>query len=181
MSWSRAYHQSPGNHRRLRGVRVSSARLAGRPVKKAKSKRRPRTPARLRVVFVDDHPVVLEGFRRILEHDFDVVSCARDGESALAEAKKHSPDVLVCDISMPGMSGFDVARRLKVELPRVRVVFATMHDDRAYVAAAMKAGVYGYFVKTAEPAELASAIRAAAAGELYICTSLRDTLPRKRG
>jgi DNA-binding NarL/FixJ family response regulator len=142
-------------------------------VKKAKSKRRPKTPARLRVVFADDHPVVLEGFRTILEHDFDVVSCARDGEGALAEARKHLPDVLVCDISMPGISGLEVARRLKVELPRVRVVFATMHHDRAYLAAAMKAGAYGYFVKTAEPAELAAAIRAAAAGEVYVSTSLR--------
>jgi DNA-binding NarL/FixJ family response regulator len=128
---------------------------------------------RLRLVLADDHPAFLEGLRRILERDFDVLAAVMDGECALAEAARLSPDVVVCDISMPGKTGFQIARELKRSNSAIRVVFVTVHADPAYVSEALRCDVSAYVLKTAEASELRDAVRAAAAGEFYLSSRLR--------
>jgi DNA-binding NarL/FixJ family response regulator len=138
-------------------------------------------PARLRLVLADDHPAFLEGLRRILELEYDVLAAVTDGESALAEAARLSPDVVVCDISMPGKTGFEVALELKRSSPEIRIVFVTMHTDPAYVSEALRIGVTAYVLKTAEASELLDSIRAAAAaaaGEIYLSSRLRGGWPQ---
>jgi DNA-binding NarL/FixJ family response regulator len=130
---------------------------------------------RLRIVLADDHPEVLDRFRKIVACSHDVVATAADGESVLAAVVRFTPDVVVCDISMPGMSGFEVARRLARSNPEVKVVFLTVHSELDYVSEASRAGVAGYVLKTSLPSELDAAIRAAAAGESYVSTQLRKT------
>ena len=128
---------------------------------------------RLRLVLADDHPAFLEGLRRILERDYDVLAAVADGECALKEAARLSPDVVVCDISMPGKTGFDVARELRGRSPEIRVVFVTVHADPAYVTEALRLDVSAYVLKTAEASELRDAVRAAAAGEVFLSSRLR--------
>jgi DNA-binding NarL/FixJ family response regulator len=130
---------------------------------------------RLRLVLADDHPAFLEGLRRILERDYDVVAAVTDGESVLAEATRLSPDVIVCDISMPRMTGLEVARELRRLSPAIRVVFVTMHTDPGFVSEALRIDVSAYVLKTAEAAELREAVRAAAAGKLYLSSRLRES------
>ncbi len=128
---------------------------------------------RLRLLLADDHPAFLEGLRSILELDFDVIATVTDGEHVLAEAARLAPDVVVCDISMPGKNGFEIARELKRTSPAIGIVFVTMHADPAYVAAALRINVSAYVLKTAEASELCDAVRAAAAGEVYVSSRLR--------
>ncbi len=139
---------------------------------------------RLRLLLADDHPAFLEGLRSILEPDFDVIAAVTDGERAVAEAARLAPDVVVCDISMPGRTGFEVARELKRTSPAIGIVFVTMHADPAYVTAALRIDVSGYVLKTAEASELRDAVRAAAAGEVYVSSRLRRAglqLPARSG
>ena len=128
---------------------------------------------RLRLVLADDHPAFLEGLRRILEGDYDSLAAVADGESALREAARLSPDVVVCDISMPRKNGFDVARELRGLSPTIRVGFVTVHSDPAYVSEALRLDVSAYVLKTAEASELSEAVRAAAAGEVFLSSRLR--------
>jgi DNA-binding NarL/FixJ family response regulator len=125
------------------------------------------------LVLADDHPVFLEGLRKILEHEYDVLAAVTDGESALTEAARLSPDIVVCDISMPGKTGFEIARELNRSNPAIRVVFVTMHADPAYVSEALRTNVTAYVLKTAEASELLEAVRAAAAGGFYLSSRLR--------
>ena len=129
--------------------------------------------ARLRLLVADDHPAFLEGLRKILEREFEVLATVTDGDGALAEAARLSPDVVVCDISMPGKTGFDVARELKRRSPAIRIVFVTVHADPAYVTEALRLDVSAYVLKTAEASELTEAVRAAAAGEVFLSSRLR--------
>jgi DNA-binding NarL/FixJ family response regulator len=128
---------------------------------------------RLRLVLADDHPAFLEGLRGILERDHDVLATVSDGERAVSEAARLLPDIVVCDISMPRKNGFDVARELRRLRPAIRVVFVTVHSDPAYVSEALRLDVSAYVLKTAEASELTEAVRAAAAGEVYVSSRLR--------
>jgi DNA-binding NarL/FixJ family response regulator len=128
---------------------------------------------RLRVIVADDHAVVLAKLRVLLEDEFDVLAAVADGASAVAESKRLFPDVVVCDIAMPGMNGFDVARELGRTRPEIKVVFVTVSNDPAYLVEASRIRVLGYVLKT-EPSELKPAIRAAAAGERYLASRLRE-------
>jgi DNA-binding NarL/FixJ family response regulator len=128
------------------------------------------TPHPLRVLMVDDHPVVLAGLRALVEADpdFQVVGEARDGRIALRLAKQLLPDVVVLDISMPEMNGIEVATALLAERPECRVLVLTVHEDRAYLRQLVEAGVSGYLLKRSASDELIRALHAVVSGGMYL-------------
>jgi two-component system, NarL family, response regulator NreC len=134
-----------------------------------------REPARaLRILLADDHVTVRHGLKLLIDgqDDLIVVAEASDGESAIQGATRHRPDVIVMDISMPGMNGLVATRKLKELLPAVPIVALTRHGDDAYLQELLRAGVSGYVLKQSAPAELLQAIRAAAAGGQYLDSTL---------
>jgi DNA-binding NarL/FixJ family response regulator len=129
---------------------------------------------RLRVLLADDHVTVRHGLRLIIDGqpDMSVVAEASDGESAIAQALSLKPDVIVMDISMPGMTGLVATRKLKKLQPDAVIVTLTRHSDDAYLQELLRAGVAGYVLKQSPPTELVQAIRAAAAGGQYLDSAL---------
>src|SRR5215204_3988531 len=105
------------------------------------------------ILLVDDHPVVRQGYRRVLEtqSDFDVVAEAENAISAYAAFKMHAPDIVVMDISMPGASGLEAIRNIRLRAPRARILVFSMHSEAALVKSAFKAGASGYVTKSSEP------------------------------
>ncbi len=130
----------------------------------------PEAPARIRVVVADDHAIVREGIRHVLEREpgLEVVAEAADGPEALAAVAEHSPDVVVLDVSMPGLSGLEVTRGLREAERSVAILILSMFDDPEYVLEAVRAGADGYVLKDAGPAELRSAVRAVHEGREYL-------------
>lgn len=128
----------------------------------------------LRVLLADDHVTVRHGLKLLIDGqpDMTVVSEASDGERAIQQALSLKPDVVVMDISMPGVNGLVATRRLKEARPDVAIVTLTRHGDDAYLQELLRAGVSGYVLKQSAPAELLQAIRAAAAGGQYLDSSL---------
>ena len=129
---------------------------------------------KIRVLLADDHAIVRAGLRMILagEPDMAIVGEAADGDSALRMTEETHPDVVVMDISMPGMNGLDGVRYVKESVPETQVVVLTMHEDQRYFFQALEAGASGYVIKGAPPIELLTAIRAVRKGEAYFCPSL---------
>jgi DNA-binding NarL/FixJ family response regulator len=119
----------------------------------------------VRVLIADDHAVVREGLRNLLtQADFDIVGEAASGEQALEATAASRPDVVVLDLSLPGIDGIEVARTIRAEQPTTAVVVLTAFADRERVLAAVDAGVAGYVLKDDDPEGLIAAIRAAAIG-----------------
>jgi len=116
---------------------------------------------RPRVLLADDHRMVTEGLKGLLADDFELVGAVEDGHALLAAAKELRPDVIVADITMPRLNGIEALHLLKRHNPQVKVVFLTMHQDRAYARRALAAGAAGFVVKHAAPEELVMAIHAA--------------------
>jgi DNA-binding NarL/FixJ family response regulator len=127
---------------------------------------------RPRVLLADDHRMVAEGLKSLLADDFELVGAVEDGHALLAAAKKFRPDVIVADITMPRLNGIDALHLLKKDNPEVKVVFLTMHQDRAYARRALEAGAAGFVVKHAAPDELVMAIHAALKGKTFITPAL---------
>jgi DNA-binding NarL/FixJ family response regulator len=123
---------------------------------------------RLRLLLADDHTLVLEGIRKLLENDFDLVGTVEDGHSLLRVAGQLQPDVILLDISMPLLNGIDACRELVKSLPAARVIFLTMHADVAYVEEAFRAGGSGYLLKRSAASELPRAIDAVMHGSKYV-------------
>lgn len=121
-----------------------------------------------RILIADDHALVLEGFRRILEEQYELVGAVEDGRALLDAAKTVQPDLVILDVSMPLLNGIDAAAQLKKLHPRVKIVIVTMHADRDYVRAAFEAGASAYLLKRSAVDELELAIRAVMAGHSYI-------------
>ena len=121
-----------------------------------------------RLLLADDHTLMLEGIRLMLEPEFDLVGSVENGQALLAAAKALKPDVILLDISMPLLNGIDAARRLRKILPSARLIFLTMHSDSDYVAEAFRAGAMGYLLKRAAASELITAIRAVLKGHHYV-------------
>jgi DNA-binding NarL/FixJ family response regulator len=123
-----------------------------------------------RIVLADDHPIVLDGLRNLIraEQDFELVGEAASGLSALKIIREQRPDVAVLDISMPELNGIVLCRRLAGEMPALRLLVLTLHEDRAYLNQALEAGVRGYVLKRSAVENLVQAVRAVMVGGLYI-------------
>ena len=132
------------------------------------------TPATVRVLLADDHVTVRHGLKLLIDSqpDMEVIAEASDGHTAVQRAVTLRPDVVVMDISMPGMNGLVATRKLKQLEPHCAVVTLTRHGDDAYLQELLRAGVSGYVLKQSPPAELLQAIRAAASGGQYLDSSL---------
>lgn len=113
---------------------------------------------RPRVFLADDHTLLLEAFRKLLEPKYDVVGTATDGRQMLSQVRKLQPDVVVLDISMPHLNGFDAGEKLKQILPRVKLLFLTQNEDPDMVAEAFRIGANGYLLKNSAASELFQAI-----------------------
>ena len=133
---------------------------------------------RTRVVLADDHPVVLAGLRGLVEADarLELIGQAGNGLAALTLIREKEPDVAVIDVSMPGLNGVALAKRLAAEVPSVGVLLLTLHEDRAYVNQALQAGVRGYALKRSATENLVHAIRAVSLGGLYIDPAIADQM-----
>jgi DNA-binding NarL/FixJ family response regulator len=127
-----------------------------------------------RVLLVDDHALFREGMASLLgyEDDFEVVGQAPDGEGALAVARELMPDLVLMDIDMPGRDGIEVTRRLTQELPYVKVVMLTVHDEDDKLFEAVKAGAHGYLVKSIRSREMLDLLRGMARGEAPISRAM---------
>lgn len=124
----------------------------------------------IRVVVADDHSLVREGIRRVLDDapDFEVVAEAADGEEALECARRTKADVVLLDLTMPGLGGLEVTRQLRSESDSPRVIILSMHDDEEYVLSAVRAGAHGYLLKDdAGPEMLRRAVIGVDAGETF--------------
>lgn len=123
---------------------------------------------RTRVLLADDHQMVLEAFKRMIEAEFEVVGTASNGRAVIDAAVQLEPDVIVLDISMPMLNGLDAGRRLKQLLPTVKLVYVTMDQDAELAAHALRLGASGYLLKSSGASELPKAIREAALGRTYV-------------
>ena len=130
--------------------------------------------APIRVLVADDHALFRAGVRKLLQsfEGMDVVGEAADGHEAIRLSATHRPDVLLMDIGMPGLNGVEAVVRLTREGPRPRVIILSMHTGEEYVLRAIRAGAAGYLLKDAKPAELETAVRAVARGEIYLSPAI---------
>ena len=131
---------------------------------------------RPRVLLADDHRIVVEGLRGLLEPEFELVGIVEDGRAMLEAAEKLQPDVIVADISMPLLNGIDAVRRIRKSGRDIKIVFLTMHPDVAYAASAFDAGALGYVLKHSAPSELITAIHSALEGKTYVTPLLSGEL-----
>jgi DNA-binding NarL/FixJ family response regulator len=124
----------------------------------------------IRVLIVDDHQIVRDGLRRILSAhaDLEVADEAGDGDAALALARANDYDVAVLDLSMPGLSGIDLIKRLQREKPALKLLVLSLHAERQYAARALKAGASGYLNKDSAAEQLVGALRKVAAGGVHL-------------
>jgi DNA-binding NarL/FixJ family response regulator len=123
------------------------------------------TPPRLRLLLADDHTLLLHAMKEILGRHFEVVAALETAEDLLLRARRNDVDVIILDISLPGMSGTEAARRLATEHSRARISFLTMHEDADMAAEAFAAGAYGYLLKNSTERELIEAIRRIGLGD----------------
>jgi len=131
---------------------------------------------KVRVLLADDHRMVVEGLKRLLESEFALAGVVENGRALLAAARELLPDVIVSDITMPELNGIEALEELKKINPDVRLVFLTMHDNIAYARRALDAGAMGYVLKHAAPEELIMAVRAASAGQTFVSPAIAGEL-----
>jgi DNA-binding NarL/FixJ family response regulator len=131
----------------------------------------------LRVLLADDHAIVIEGLRRVLGTDFEIVGDVADGRALVAATDELRPDIVIADIviadiSMPLLNGIEAARQIRKANRKVKIVFLTMHPDVTYAVEGLRAGGSGYVLKSSAGAEIREAIREAQAGRTYITPSI---------
>ena len=127
-----------------------------------------------RLLLADDHALIVEGLRRVLEPEFEIVGVASNGRQAVAKAIELHPDAVLLDIGMPELNGIEAARQLKTALPSAKILLITQMDDVAYARAAFQAQVSAYLLKQSLVDELNVAVREVLAGRFYVANALRD-------
>jgi DNA-binding NarL/FixJ family response regulator len=127
-------------------------------------------------LIADDHQILAEGVRNLLEPEFEVVGVVADGRELITAAKKLAVDVIVADVTMPSLNGIEAAAQLRDAGITAKVVFLTMHRDVAYARRAMEAGASGYVLKHSVSSELVTAIREALRGQTYITPMIAGEL-----
>lgn len=133
---------------------------------------------KLTVLIVDDHSVVRTGIKHILEEeeDLQIVGEAKDGWEAIQVVPQLNPDVILMDITMPGLGGLEATRRIRSFMPQVKILFLTMHESQEYFFQALQAGGLGYIPKSALDTELLAAIRTVGQGQSYLHPSVATVL-----
>ena len=129
------------------------------------------------ILLADDHTLVMEGLKKLLEPRFEIVGAVEDGRELVAAAERIKPDAVLLDISMPGLNDIDAARQIKKDLPNVRLIFLTMHADAVYVSGAFRAGANGYVLKRCAAAELVDAIGQVLRGRTYVTPEVAKDVP----
>jgi DNA-binding NarL/FixJ family response regulator len=129
---------------------------------------------RPRVLLADDHTLLLEAFSKLLEPKYDIVGTATDGRKMLSMVAKLKPDVVLMDINMPNLNGFDAGEKLKKLLPDVKLVFLTVNEDQEMVAEAFRIGANGYLLKNSAASELFQALDAVLNSKNYVTASLEE-------
>lgn len=132
----------------------------------------------IRVVIVDDHQVVIDGFmaRLEMEPDISVIGTASNGIEAVELVKSLEPDVTLMDISMPIMNGIDATNLIKESLPDAKVLMLTMHNNREYIMKVMQSGAVGYMLKEISSEKMVQAIKTVNQGSTYFCEKVTQTL-----
>jgi len=132
----------------------------------------------IRILVADDHTIVREGLKQILgeEKDMNVADEASNGQEALQKIQKHEYDCVLLDISMPGRSGLEVLKDIKILRPKLPVLILSMHSEELYAIRALRAGASGYLTKASASEELIGAIRKVSTGRKYVSTSLAEKL-----
>jgi DNA-binding NarL/FixJ family response regulator len=133
---------------------------------------------KIRVYIADDHAIIRDGLRALLEarDDIEVVGGAGDGRQAVAEARQMQPDIVLMDISMPGLNGIEAAALLREAAPKARVIMLSMHATSEHLFRALQAGARGYVLKNSAGAELLDAVRTVHAGKRYFSPKVADIL-----
>src|SRR5277367_721289 len=133
---------------------------------------------RIRCVIADDHEMLRYGVRRLLQDapDFEVVGEARDAAEALKLVIEHRPDLVLLDISMPGMSSFEAGRLVDEHCAATRIVYLTMHEDQEYIQQALRSGASGYLLKDTPAPQLLAALREVHRGERSLSPQIRTRL-----
>ncbi|MGH8737326.1 MAG: response regulator [Burkholderiales bacterium] len=137
----------------------------------------------IRLLLADDHKLVREGLKQILAAapDLEIAGEAANGDEALALAKANDYDLALLDMSMPGLAGIDLIKRLKIEKPALRLLVLSMHGEQQYAARALKAGASGYLTKDSAADQLLRAIRKVAAGGVHISETAAASLIKGGG
>lgn len=132
----------------------------------------------IKVLLADDHPIVRQGLRRLLEMEteFTVVAEADNGTEALQLLERYRPDVLIVDLMMPLVNGFEVIRQTAQRFPKVAVIVLSMHQDNVYVTQALRNGARGYVLKDSSPTELVNAVNEVSAGRHFLSAKIADKL-----
>jgi DNA-binding NarL/FixJ family response regulator len=129
---------------------------------------KPRTGSRPRVLLADDHAILLDAFKRLLEPAYDVVGAVTDGRALVESALKLKPDAIVADITMPRLNGLDACEELTEKLPDTRLIFLTVNEDPDIAAEAIRRGAAGFLLKKAAASELFTALERVLEGRFYI-------------
>ena len=134
----------------------------------------------IRILLADDHTIVLQGLSRCLQEqeDLEVTGQARDGLMAVELARELRPDIVIMDVSMPGLTGIEATRRIREENPDIKVIGLSMHAPKRYVREMHEVGARGYLLKDCEFDELIGAIRTVADGGTYFAAELRSPVIR---
>jgi DNA-binding NarL/FixJ family response regulator len=132
----------------------------------------------IRVLLADDHQLLIDGLRAILAKrpNLDIIGVAKDGFEAVDLAARHRPDILLLDISMPGLNGIDAARQILRDLPGAKIIMLSMHDDRRFIQQSLRVGARGYILKESAATEVIQAIEIVERGQLFFSSSVREQI-----
>jgi DNA-binding NarL/FixJ family response regulator len=129
-----------------------------------------------RILLADDHMLVLDGLRNLLERHYDLVGTVQDGHSVVNAARRLQPDLVLMDVAMPVLNGLQAGQRLREHVPNVKLLYVSMYGDAPYVEEALRIGASGYVLKRSGWEELSRAIEAVLAGKQYVSPQLTTTL-----
>lgn len=129
---------------------------------------------RTRIILADDHTLLADAIRNLLEPEYQVVGIFSDGESVIEAAEELAPDLVILDVCMPKMNGLTACARLRAVLPKVKIIFLTMNQDMDTAGEAFRAGANGYVLKTSAASELKAAIREVLHGGYFATPSLTE-------
>ena len=133
---------------------------------------------KIKILLADDHRIVLEGLKNLLEADYNVVGMVEDGHLLVSEAMRLKPDIIIADISMPSLNGIEAVRQIRKEGLHPKVIFLTMHNDALYAKEALDMGASGFVLKHSASSELITAIQEAIRGQTHISPAISQELLR---